>query len=256
LTIIVAAKAGPGLCPRGRSFVFEPGIVIAADTRLTYEDGTYVDDGLKAGVIGPHGVVAMSSDNISVPVEAFARLDDYLDRNILSNSVTAVGTLQALLREINAAKEFQLGKRINTLSLFAYRDPTTGAMNLFYLSKAQNFAPQLRSGFVAAGAVAYVTEVNDCFRHIRDEYPALTLRPFDGFPGDVVSLREGVAALAMTIVHAALELAETREAATGVPEPIGGEVQAAIVSSRGAQVANPAWNEHLRTWQIPGGGLA
>ena len=69
MTLLIAAKSGPGLRPNGTCFTFEPGIVIAADTRLSNADGTFSDDGLKVGVVGTRGICGMASDSIDIPTQ-------------------------------------------------------------------------------------------------------------------------------------------------------------------------------------------
>jgi hypothetical protein len=97
--------------------------------------------------------------------------------------------------------------------------------------------------------------VLESFKRIKYEYPTLKLRPFDGFPENVVAFREGVAELVIKLVYAALLVAKDAETAMHRQQGIGGAVQAAIITAEGPKVADPLWYDKLKAWQIHEGRL-
>lgn len=255
MTLLIAAKAGPGLKPNGTSFVFEPGIVIAADTRLSHGAGTATDDGLKVGIAGSHAICGMASDSIDIPTQAFHHFDGFMEQHSDISAMKAAGELQRLLGEAHRTILARLRRsNLQTTAFFGHRDPSTGRLSLYRLDSGNSFLPQLRDGFNAAGS--HAEWVLESFHRIKKEYPTLTLHQFDGFPGNRVTIREGVAALVMTLIKAAIEVAQAEEKARSRKQAIGGAVQAAIITADGPKVANPNWYEQLKTWQIHEGRLA
>ncbi|MFC2014190.1 hypothetical protein ACFLU8_04910 [Chloroflexota bacterium] len=254
MTLLVAAKAGPGLKPSGQAFIFEPGIVITADTRLSYADGMYIDDGVKVGVTGSHGICGMASDSIDIPSQAFHHFDGFMQDHPNISASEAVAKLQLFLEEVhNVTTSRRGGTNLKTTVFFGHSDPSTHHMSLYRLDSNDGFLPKIRDGFDAAGS--HAEWVQESFKRIKHEYPTLTLHPFDGFPDNCVPIREGVAALVMTLIHAALEVAGAAEVATQSKQGIGGAIQAAIITPEGPRVADPQWYDKLKAWQVYKGRL-
>lgn len=249
MTIMIAAKSGTGLKPNGTKFRFESGIVIATDTRLSNPDGTVADDGLKVGIVGFHGICGMASDSIDIPIRAFHDFDDFMTRNPAISGSDGAAELRKLLIEAHRHVTSKIGRAdLKTTVFFGHCHPSTTRVSLYRLDSSDGFEPLPRDGFIAAGS--HAQWVLETFDRIKHEYPTLTLRPFDGFPSNRVPLIEAVAPLIMTIIQSALDIAMEEEARRGTTQGIGGTFQAAIVTAQGAKVANPVWNETLRTWQI------
>jgi len=249
MTLLIAAKAGPGLRPNGTDFTFEPGIVMAADTRLSFGKGDVVDDGLKIGTVGHRAICGMSSDSIDIPTQAFHYFDIFMTDRPEIPTAEAVIELRRLLSEANRTISLRLGRTdLGTTAFFGHHDPSTQRFNLYRLESIDGFAPGIRDGLNAAGS--HAEWVMETFERIKHEYPTCELHPFDGFPGNRVPIRKAVAPFMMTIIDATLEVAREEEALNRSKQGIGGTVQAAIVMAQGAVVANPAWNETLRAWQI------
>jgi hypothetical protein len=255
VTLLVAAKAGSGLRPNGTDFSFEAGIVIAADTRLTYTDGTHVDDGLKVGITGLHGICGMASDSIDIPSKAFHHFDGFMQDHPNIVTTEAIVELQRLLRDANGVITSGSGTPDpKTTVFFGHGDPSTNRFSLFRLDSGDGFLPKIRDGFDGAGS--YADWVLESFRKIKHEYPTLTLHPFNGFLENKVTIRGGVAPLVITLLRAALEVAQNVEVTTHRLQGIGGAIQAAIITAEGPQVADPQWYDNLKAWQISEGRLA
>lgn len=249
MTLLIAAKAGLGLRPNGTVFTFEPGIVMAADTRLSFGNGAVVDNGLKIGKVGSRAICGMSSDSIDIPTQAFHYFDIFMTDRPEIPTAEAVIELRRLLSEANHTISLSLGRAdLGTTAFFGHHDPSTQRFNLYRLESIDGFTPEIRDGFNAAGS--HAEWVMETFERIKHEYTTCELRPFDGFPGNRVPIRKAVAPFVMTIIDAALEVARREEALNGPSQGIGGTVQAAIVTTQGANVANPVWNETLKAWQI------
>lgn len=249
MTLLIAAKAGPGLRPKGTTFIFEPGIVIAADPRLSFADGTSIDDGLKLGVTGPQGICGMASDSIDIPSRGFHDFDILMEQHPDISSIDAVSELQRLLKNAHGVISSRLGRaNLVTNVFFAHSDPSTARLSLYRLDSGNDFVPKLRDGFNAAGS--HASWVMESFERIKSEYPNLMLHPFDGFPGNRVTLKEGLAPLVSTLIHSALLVAAGEEAARGRQQAIGGAVQSAIISAKGPEASNPVWFDTLKAWQV------
>lgn len=254
MTLLIAAKAGSGLRPNGTNFIFEPGIVIAADTRLSYADGTYTDNGLKVGIAGPHGICGMASDSIDIPSQAFHYFDGFMAEHPNSSSIEAVVELQRFLIEAHSViTSTRKRPTPSSCAFFGHCDPSTNRLNLYHLDSCDGFSPKIRDGYDAAGS--HADWVLESFKRIKYEYPTLKLRPFDGFPENVVAFREGVAELVIKLVYAALLVAKDAETAMRRQQGIGGAVQAAIITAEGPKVADPLWYDKLKAWQIHKGRL-
>jgi hypothetical protein len=254
MTLLIAAKAGPGLKPNGTDFTFEPGIVVAADTRLSNANVTIADDGLKVGITGTHGICGMASDSIDIPTGAFHDFDGFMTHYPDVSARDAAVELKRLLTRAHGYVPSHCTRtNLRTTVFFGHCHPSTKSLDLYYLDSVGGFEPLLRDGFNATGSHAdWVTET---FKRIKNEYPTLTLRPFDGFRGNRVPIIEAVAPLVMTIIQSAIDIAREEEAARGLPQGIGGTFQAAIVTAQGAKVVNPVWYETLKAWQIFEGRL-
>lgn len=254
MTLLIAAKTGPGLRPNGTDFTFEPGIVMAADTRFSNADGTIADDGLKVGITGARGICGMASDSIDIPTRAFHDFDGFMTHYPDVSARDAAVELKRLLTEAHGyVISRRARKNLRTTIFFGHCHPSTKSLSLYCLKSVDGFEPMLRDGFNAAGSHAHW--VIETFERIKHEYPTLTLHPFDGFPGNRVPIIEAVAPLVKTIIQSAVDIAREEEAARGLRQGIGGTFQAAIVTAQGAKVANPVWNETLKAWQIFEGRL-
>ena len=249
MTLLIAAKSGYRLKPNGTNFIFEPGIVIAADSRLSYSDGTYVDDGLKVDKTGPYGICGMSSDSIDIPTKAFHFFDAFMGENPTISSVKAAKRLQAFLKNAhtNSTSRNEV-KRIKTSAFFGHMDPSTNRFSLYILDSENQFLPQERECLNAAGS--HANWVFESFYRIRYEYPTCKLHPFDGFPDNKVPVRDGLAVLIIALVNAALNVAVVDEIITNCRQGIGGNAQAMILTATGPVAFRPQLHNMLRAWQI------
>lgn len=249
MTLLIAAKAGPGLRPNGTNFRFEPGVVIAADTRLSYPDGTYSDDGLKVGITGASGICGMASDSIDIPTQAFYDFDGLMANDPNISALDAVRELRCLLTKAHDSISDASGNpTLNTNVFFGHCDPSTKQLSLYRLDSDDRFLPKIRDGFNAAGS--HADSVLFSFGKIKGEYPKFNLKPFDGFPDNIVPVQEGTAVLVMWLIQSALQIADSHEAETLQMQAIGGAAQGALITSDGPIVYDPKWNESLRAWQV------
>jgi len=254
MTLLIGALSGPGLNPDNENFTFEPGIVIAADTRYTIPNKPPIDDGLKVAPAGPYSICGMASDDIDIPTSAFHFFDAFMQTHPDISGSSASEELQRYLQNAHRVTCSKRGKLdLVTNVFFGHQEVSTNFFCLYRLDSKDNFLPKIVSGFDAAGSHKHY--VMESFELTKHQYPTLTLRPFNGFPNDYVTVREGVAALVAMIIVSAIDVAKETEARTGKSEGIGGTYQISAVTLDGPRVSDPLTYDKLKALQIFGSGI-
>jgi len=253
MTLLIGTVCGSGINPVGYEFQFEPGIVIAGDTRLTSNDGSFRDDGLKIESVGANGICGMASDNIAVPTAAFHHFDKFLTDNPQATTSESLKALRRNLKQANSAVSKSIGKPITSSALYGYHDPVTDKYLLFSLHSNDGFKPTAKAGWVALGS--HSSWMKESFDTITTSYGTLNEKPFDVFPPQQIPVVNGVGEFSARLVKAALQVATEAESVTGSPQAIGGKPQLVALTNDGVTVKDPSWFNKLVTWQIDNSGL-
>lgn len=254
MTVVIGAVCGDGIRPIGTDFKFEPGIVLAADSRLIDANGTVREDGLKVERVGESGICGMASDNIAIPETAFHDLDTFLIQNPSTSLAEVVSEMRKCLQRADksVSKTFG-GQSFSSEALFGYRDSDSQEYLLFSLASSDGFAPRRRKSWWAIGS--HADWVQEIFHATTTAYSTVALQPFDGHPGGTVPVIYGTGSYMAKIIDAALSVAKEDELAHGTTQGIGGNRQIIAMTEKGIQAEDPQLFDKLVAWQIDGSGL-
>lgn len=238
MTVVVAVKSGSYLQPAGRQISFEPGIVMAGDTRVSLVGGKQrllpEDNHVKVDSIGDFAIAGYAG-NREIATSALVQLEDKVKQVASPNKIASM--VQTTLQD--AYKAHGKGKPEHSVQLLVgVRDrEKTGAFVLYEFDSQDEFKPHARDGMAAIGS--HGIHVKNMFECIR-KYSAMI--PGDPFGGPQFTLKENLASLVWVLLENLLETASEIE---GSDSLIGGKTHLAVLDAAGVQVLNPPYNSGL-----------
>lgn len=240
MTVVVAMKSGDYLQPQGRQIHFEPGIIMAGDTRLSHigvVSHPPEDDHVKVDSIGDFSIAGYAGNrNIATSVlskleEAVIRIADYDPSSIASLA------RRMFIDEDLRNHSLRLSYR-RVQVLLGIRDLRTKSFILYEMATDNGFRLQPRDGMAAIGSHGhYVKKMFDKVRRIAAQLPG------DPFKGPEVTLKENLAPFVWFLLNKVIETAGEVE---GTGSFIGGEPHLVVLHSGGVEAMNPDDNVQLR----------
>lgn len=239
MTVVVAVKSGDYLQPHGRQIYFEPGIIMAGDTRLSYIGGVNPppeDDHVKVDSIGDFAVAGYAG-NRGIATSVLSKLEEAIiqagDYN--PSSIASLAQSMFVDEDLRNQSLQLLYRRVQVL--LGIRDPKSKTFILYETTTDNGFESQPRDGMAAIGTHGkYAKQV---FEDIRRE---AAQNPGDPFKGPVVTLKENLAPLVWLMLDKAIEVAAELE---GKSSFIGGRPHLVVLHSSGVEAMNPEDNACL-----------
>jgi hypothetical protein len=151
MTLVLAIKVpSRQLNPKRRPLRFEPGIVVAVDTRFTYPQtpGSFRDDAQKLWPIGHHSFATYAGEVELAERAILLTQAACMEHNKLNDSKYTRSALKTLLRHISGSRGFG-----STVIIYGART-NDGRFLLHRLSSDDNFEPRQRDGFIVEGSGA------------------------------------------------------------------------------------------------------
>jgi ATP-dependent protease HslVU (ClpYQ) peptidase subunit len=240
MTVVVALKSGDYLQPRGRLLQFEPGIVMAGDTRLSYlgrGNRPAEDDHAKVDSIGDFAIAGYAG-NRDIATSVLSRLEGAIVRAEDFSPRSIASIAQSMLVDDDLRNRHLQPKDRQVQILLGIRDPKTKNFVLYEMATDNGFELQPRDGMAAIGSHGhYVKEMFDKVRRIAAQLPS------DPFKGPEVTLRENLAPFVWFLLDKAIETAAEVE---GTGSLIGGGLHLVVLHSRGVEAMDPDDNVRLR----------
>ena len=238
MTVVVALKSEAYLQPQGRRLEFEPGIVMAGDTRLSDIRGIRQPEDLhvKVDSIGDFAIAGYAG-NRDIAEAMLTNLEESVERAGDSSPDKIVSLAQDMLIKADSINShLQLQDRMVQI-LLGIRDPKTGKYVLYEMATDDRFVPKPRDGMAAIGS--HGGHVKRLFENVRQVAAKL---PNDPFKGPHVTLKRNLAPFVWLLLDKALEAAVEVEAKSSF---IGGRVHLVILHSSGVEAMNPDDNAKL-----------
>ena len=239
MTIVVAVKSGNYLQPRGRRLQFEPGIVAAGDTRLSYLRGSRPpeDDHAKVDSVGDFAVAGYAG-NRAIATSVLSKLEEAVIRegDFDPDSIAALAQRMLLEEHRRTRRSQPVAQRVQIL--LGIRDPKTKSFVLYEMSTDHASTPEPRDGMASIGSHGHY--VRNMFETIRDVAARL---PADPFRGPQVTLKGNLAPFVWLLLDKAIETAAEAE---GRRSFVGGRPHLAVLHSRGVEAMYPDDNILLR----------
>lgn len=238
MTVVVALKSGDYLQQQGRQLEFEPGIVMAGDTRLSYSGGVRLpeDYHVKVDSIGDYAIAGYAG-NSAIAEAVLTRLEDAIQRLGAFSPASIASVAQDMLVKEDR-RNHHLPPSVRTVQvLLGTRDPETRKFVLFEMATHDGFSPKPRDGMAAIGSHGgYVKQVFEDVRLVAARLPS------DPFKGPQVTLKEGIAPFIWLLLDKAIETAGEKE---GQKALIGGKPHLVVLHSEGVEAMNPDENAKL-----------
>ncbi len=230
MTVVIALKSANYLQPSGRNLEFEPGIIMAGDTRLSWIGvrRKHEDDHVKIDSIGNYAIAGYAGRQ-DIATAVLTKLED----NIKAGGDYSTGAITSLTKDMMDKEIAKHGALADTTVelLLAIKDIGTGKFLLYKMTSYNEFTPESQDGMTVIGSHGHY--VKDIFEKVRDK--AISLQN-DPFRGPNVNLKENLALFIKLLLDNLIEVAVTQD---GDSSLVGGETHLVILHSSGIEAMNP-----------------